>query len=86
MIEVNGEQYIQREIKPMGRYPKIYQLLALSAMMGGYGGPREPERPKVNIVEEYELVLKKQSKLSRSQREWVVRQFNKNFIKVNPLT
>ena len=39
------------------------------------GGKREKERPKVDIVLEYRLIKRKESKLSKSNRDWVERKF-----------
>jgi hypothetical protein len=40
---------------------------------------KTPERPNIDIVYEYGLIQQKKSKLSLSQRKWVISQFNKNY-------
>ncbi len=72
-IEINGIKYQQKEQpkKPMSR--------TLMAMMVMGGGSRQKETPNVDLVEEYGLIQQKKSTLSKSQRDWVVWQFEKNF-------
>jgi len=86
MIEINGTKYIERQAeKPNSRLGgKMGLLLGMAAMFGGMMGDmmgdiKEPERPDVNIVEEYKLIQQKKSQLSRSQRDWVEYTFNKHF-------
>lgn len=82
-IEINGIKYRQKEPperKPMSK--TLMALMVMSEMANDYGmcGNSKPkETPKVNVIKEYELIQNKQSKLTKSQRDWVVRQFEKNF-------
>jgi hypothetical protein len=58
-------------------------MMAEMAMPGYYGGvKKQREMPHVNIIEEYGLIQQKKSNLSRSQRDWVVHTFERNFIVV----
>ena len=41
-----------------------------------YVEPKIRKRPSVDIKSEYELIQQKKSTLSRSDREWVIEQFN----------
>lgn len=87
IIEVNGQKYLVIEDQPTS--PKKFSksmamsIFAQMAMMGGdYGPKREKEGPKVDIVKEYGLIQLKKSNLSKSQRDWVVWNFNKRFKKI----
>jgi hypothetical protein len=85
-IIILGNEYIEmpkRESKSyMSSRVKSLVMLA-SAMMSLDSSYKKPkERPLVNLIEEYELILQKKSKLSRNNRDWVVKEFNKNFVKV----
>jgi len=84
MIEIKGIQYEEipkPEQKRMNRH--TMELMILSGMyytpfMGGRE-VRHREKPNIDIVKEFELIQDKKSNLSRSQREWVVYQFNKKY-------
>lgn len=89
-VIINGVEYSKNELpevktrRQMGR--GMMSLLAVSAMMGGgyntgASGYTRP-RPTVDLVKEFELIQLKQSKLSRQDRDWVVRVFEKNYTKV----
>lgn len=87
MIEVNGEQYEQIEHSAPKLGSSASRMIIMAAALGSFGqiqgasnAPRK--RPHVNIVEEYKLIQLKKSKLSRSNRDWVVAQFNYNYKKV----
>lgn len=88
-VTIKGKTYRskeQPEKKMSHGMAKILMMATMFGGMSGYGGKSEPERPKVDIVKEYELILDKKSKLSKSQRDWVEWQFNKNFIEVTQTT
>lgn len=73
-LEINGVKYREKEKqKPMSK-----ALMSLMVM----SGIASKENPKVDIVKEYGLIQHKRSRLSRSQRDWVVWQFEKNFERV----
>jgi len=91
IIEINGVKYIQNE-KVKGTSsrrnlsPELFGMMMIGQLMGGgygYETKREPKRPAVNIIEEYKLIQQKKSGLSKSQRDWVCRQFHYNFTKVD---
>lgn len=76
-ISVNGIKYkVKEQPKKIGRMGSI----ALSVGLGLFDKFSEQE---INIVEEYRLIQEKKSKLSRSLRDWVVYQFNKEYERVN---
>ena len=85
-IEINGEIYVPREHKSPKVSPRVASILMMGMMMGGglpgLGGSG-PERPDVDIVEEYKLILQKKSFLSASDRRWVEYRFHDKFKKVN---
>jgi hypothetical protein len=61
-------------------YYKISNYNSALELAHKYGMPRrEKKRPDVDIVEEFKLIQQKKSNLSRSDRSWVVREFNKNY-------
>lgn len=74
IIEIGDKKYEERE----QRKPSHAELM-LKTMVSMYETPYERTRPNVDIVEEYKLTLGKESSLCRSDRDWVVRQFNKNY-------
>ncbi len=81
MVEINGIKYRSVEEKPSIKFGKTAAMIsAMLAITNAYENPvTHIERPNVNIVEEYKLILQKKSKLSRSQREWVIGQFKRNY-------
>jgi hypothetical protein len=85
-IIILGNEYIEMPKRESKSYmsSRIKGLVMLaSAMMSLDSSYKKPkERPLVNLIEEYELILQKKSKLSRNNRDWVVKEFNKNFVKV----
>lgn len=86
-VEINGIKYREKE-KEQNRFPKTMIRLTLMASAFAALDPYSPkqetfEAPDVNIVTEYELIQKKQSKLSKSKRDWVVWQFERNFERVS---
>ena len=88
-VEVNGIKYSKIEKTP-NKYvnKRILPILGIMGMFGGFKyGSRQgsdggvPDK-KIDIVKEYGLIQLKKSDLSRSQREWVVWTFEKNYQKV----
>lgn len=88
IIEVNGIKYISKEQKQPKMSKSLLSLFAMGMMMGGniFGGTKEPKKPNVDIVKEYGLIQNKKSTLTRSQRDWVVWQFEKTFTKITKKT
>jgi len=86
-VEVNGVKYesIERQGPKMSK--SVASVMMMAQAMGGglpglgmgkqYNGPQG-----VNIVEEYGLIQKKESRLSRREREWVVWKFESTFKKI----
>lgn len=84
MIEINGIQY-ESAMKP--KYSRDSDMAAsiltiIASMHSGFRGFKKQERPNVDIVKEFELIELKKSNLSRSERDWVVKQFKSNFTQV----
>ena len=82
---INGIRYKKKEInKPEGRRGLLTALMTNAmAYVNPYSlndPPVERKRPTVNIEKEFELIGQKKSTLSRSDRDWVVHQFNKIYI------
>jgi len=63
-VTINGVQFVQREAKKIV-VDKSPCLLSVP--------------PKVDIIKEYGLIGQKLSKLTRAQREWVIKKFELNF-------
>lgn len=84
-VEINGIKYqsIEKPKRPK-MSGKLASIMAMAQMFGGYeiGSKKDPERPQVDIVKEYELIQNKKSLLSKNQRDWVVYQFESNFAPV----
>jgi len=78
-IVIDGKTYAPRDKRQSSKYGKsMSMLIGISMMMGadlGLGGGGVKERPKVNIVSEFELIQQKKSQLSRNNRDWVVSRF-----------
>ena len=84
-IEINGVKYQQKEQpkrKPMSKTMAAMLMMASAFSSLDPYAKKPKETPKVDIVKEYGLIQQKKSNLSRSQREWVVWQFEKNFERV----
>lgn len=83
VIEVNGQKYIVRQTaQPQKRkYSKyLAAALAMGATMTYLDRPFKPRRrPTVDIVQEYGRIQRKESKLSRNDRDWVCRIFEENY-------
>ena len=59
MIEINGIKYQQKEQPKLGK--KSFSIMLAGLMLGGgiFGGNKEKEHPKVDVVKEYELIQNK---------------------------
>lgn len=79
-IVIDNKTYVLRDRR---KVPHSVGYLASVMIMMGAGlnmiGPKSKERPAVNLIDEYKLILEKKSQLSRSEREYVVSQFNITF-------
>ena len=86
LIEINALKYQQKEQpkkKPMSKAITAMLIMASAfATLDPYA-KKPKEQPKVNIIKEYGLIQQKKSNLSRSQREWVVWQFERNYERVS---
>jgi len=82
-VEIDGKIYvkIEQNNQETARLSRMSMMLYGMAMMFGGGGTSSYQRyfPKVNLIEEYKLIIAKKSKLSRAERDMVINRFNKNF-------
>lgn len=77
-IDINGTTYKPK--KQPKQSAKMSKLMLMALMFGGLdSGLKSRKRPQVDIIEEFKLIQKKESKLSRNDRDWVVFQFHKRF-------
>ena len=86
-FEIEGIRYREKDKSPK-KYSKSLSRLMLMASAFAALDPYSPkqktfEAPNVDIVSEYTLIQKKQSKLTKSKRDWVVFQFERNFERVS---
>lgn len=84
-IEINGIKYVQIEKNTSQPNKKVSKFLLMAMAFSAfdpYNNTAQKEHPKVDLISEFERIEQKKSKLSRSQREWVVWKFNQNFKKV----
>ena len=65
-----------------GTSSAMVKLMSIATMFGGMPAVKTPERPDVDIPMEFALIQRKQSNLSRSQRDWVEDVFHANFKKL----
>ena len=75
-IEVNGIKYRQKETKKPSK--NFVKLVSMAQIFGGLKLPNS-NIEGVNIVEEFRLIQEKKSKLSRTQRDSVIYQFNRHY-------
>lgn len=79
-IEIDGVKYQRKEQpkrKPLSK--TVTAALMMAVTFGGYGSGlrKNKEVPSVDLIKEFGLIQQKKSNLSRSEREWVIWQFNK---------
>ena len=82
-VTIQGQTYEEiPEEKPDLSTRGMAKIALLAAMVGmNEGSTYVKERPK-NIVEEYEKILKKESNLSRNDRDWIEVEFKRKYKKV----
>jgi len=82
-FELNGVTYTERERSKSVAYGISRMMSVYMAMMADLSPYQSKSlkgaNPDVNIIGEFELIEQKKSNLPRSQREWIVREFNKRF-------
>jgi hypothetical protein len=84
-IEINGILYQQKEqpkAKPMNKMMTTMLMMASAYSSLDPYAKKPKETPNVDVVREYELIQLKKSNLSKSQRDWVIRQFEEHFERV----
>lgn len=85
-VEVNGVKYRERNPERHINLPsRLHSIIMIANAFAAFDpfAPKTKERPKVDLVKEFELIQNKKSKLSRRNRDWVEHQFHQNFIKVD---
>jgi len=92
MIEINGIQYIKKEVTYSKQKDLTINNFALAMLLessqyifSGFGNGGTSLNGKVNncnIIKEFGLIELKKSNLSKSQRDWVIKEFNKTYQKV----
>lgn len=75
-IEINGLKYRQKETKKPSK--NFVKLVSMAKIFGGLKLPNS-NIEGVNIVEEFRLIQEKKSKLSRTQRDSIIYQFNRHY-------
>lgn len=80
LFEINGKRYVERESDQI-RYPRFSSPYARMVMdMALHSAQSKPNgRPPANcdLRKEFGLIERKESRLSASERQWVVWKFNK---------
>jgi len=86
IVEVNGKKYEPIEQPKRKPLPKFAQMaLIMSGVYGiGMGGHKKQPSINADYVKEYGLIKNKQSKLPRSNREYIVWYFEKHFKILEP--
>ena len=88
IVEVNGIKYKSIEEPKREPLSRMVQMALIMGSIYGIGGSKPvSNRRSMNegfdFVKEYGLIKNKQSKLSKSQRDYVVRYFEKHFNKID---
>lgn len=80
-IEIEGVKYRLRPShkESNARRAGIAAIAAAMASVGVYGKPQHKDMPDYNLFDEVKLIIQKKSKLTRSEREHVMKEFNKHF-------
>jgi hypothetical protein len=86
-LNIDGKLYEETEKTKINPYSHalpdfIREKLDELKSIYNYKPSYQRERPEVDLICEFRLIQEKRSKLSRSDREWVVRQFNSKFKEV----
>lgn len=83
-IEINGVKYKKIEHQSYKMSKTMSKVLMVSAMFGGLDGisGTTRKRPTVDLEKEYGLIQQKKSNLSRNDRDWVIRQFERQYERV----
>lgn len=74
----NSVIVLDKRYEPIEQKTNVFMSNIIN-MAKAFQGVTERQRPSVDLVQEFELIQKKQSKLSRSDRNWVVKEFNKRY-------
>lgn len=81
MIEINGVEYIERPVtKKQVQSAQALATISAIAMIHGVRPVRSnKQNHNINIVKEFGLIQNKASNLSKSERDYVVREFNRQY-------
>lgn len=84
-FEVNGVKFQKRKLptkRPISKPMRAILIMAMAMGVLDSNTKKSKEISDIDIIREYELIQKKKSTLSRSQRDWVVDQFERRFEEV----
>ena len=83
IVEIGGTKYVEKPRKPLPKLPTVvHSALMMASMYCSTSSKGRSGMVDVDIVSEYELIQQKASQLSRVQRDWVTKQFEKNFVRI----
>lgn len=74
---INGIEYIERPQQNSKNIKRLLPYMAIAAMFGGFKVAQT--NTPYNLIEEFTLIQNKKSNLSRSEREQVIRDFNRKY-------
>ncbi len=90
-FEINGVVYVRKPEPTQERGRRIpAALMGMMLMFDSMGyaqyntGPKR-KRPDVHVPTEYGLIQQKKSKLSKRERDYVVRVFEENYVKLDEI-
>lgn len=84
MIEVNGIKYESRKSDNSKKPKHLSKMMLVAQMLGGFSqygsSDYTRELPSgINLIDEYGKIQRKESKLSRWERDKIVRMFEKKY-------
>lgn len=80
IIHIEGKSYqkIARPSRPQVQGKMMKHLMDVAMIYGGVD-LNQNKAPRANLIEEFELIQQKKSKLSRAERDRVVWEFSKHY-------
>jgi hypothetical protein len=76
---INGIEYVERQNTSSKNVKIMLPFMALAMMIGG-NSFAQTSKHEYDLVNEFKLIQDKKSNLSRSEREHVIRLFNRKYI------
>lgn len=79
-LKIDGVGYME---KFPSRDIRFSKTLAALSYMNGFKDPmfKSVDMPPYNLIDEFTLIQRKESKLTRKQREFIIAQFNRTYEK-----